>query len=195
MIRLMLTATLALTLTAACSSTPIPANTSSGAPAAQAAAGDTAEISLEAKPWAVVTVDGERLGTTPVTQRLAAGPHTVVFTKGTQPTVTKEITVVAGADASYMADMGVTPAAANTSDAAPTVTATMTSATEMTVKFTARPWATVTVDGEQLGNTPLDKVLAPGEYTVTFAKGPATKVTKITVPEGGGTLAVSASFE
>ncbi|TNF32781.1 MAG: PEGA domain-containing protein [Deltaproteobacteria bacterium] len=57
--------------------------------------GGTGTVTINAKPWAQITVDGKPVGTTPKTVTLSAGKHTIVLTKGSQKQ-TKSVTVKGG---------------------------------------------------------------------------------------------------
>jgi len=57
--------------------------------------GGSGTVTINAKPWAQIAVDGRPVGTTPKTITLPAGRHTITLTKGSQKT-TKSVTVRGG---------------------------------------------------------------------------------------------------
>ena len=76
-----------------------------GAPGGNATppASGSGSVSINAKPWAQVHVDGKPVGTTPKTITLSAGKHTIKLTKGSQ-TETRTVTVKANGTVSVTHD-------------------------------------------------------------------------------------------
>jgi hypothetical protein len=154
---------------------PPPAADGPAAPAAAASdAASSDQVTLRARPWAKVAIDGRDVGTTPVKLSLPPGGHTAVFTRGGDSR-TERFVVEAGKGLDITVDFGQASAAGDQ------------------VTFKARPWATVTLDGKPLGTTPRTVALAPGGHTALFVKGDQSKTERFVV-EAGKPLEVMVDF-
>ena len=58
----------------------------------------------------------------------------------------------------------------------------------------SKPWATVLVDGKEVGTTPIDTTLAPGRHKVTFVIGDAKHTFVVTI-KAGETVRMVKDFE
>lgn len=126
------------------------ASTDAGRPdAAEAAATDSADITLSCSPWGKVYVDGTYVGTTPVSGavRVAAGQHTVTFTHPHFEPVSRLITVRANEPASVDADFLRTAGY---------------------LHFSIRPWAEIFVDDQYRETSPVASPLVVSAGTRTI---------------------------
>ncbi|MCC6621858.1 MAG: PEGA domain-containing protein [Deltaproteobacteria bacterium] len=74
---------------------PAPKAPASAAPDSSEAASGHGELTIHARPWANIAVDGRPMGMTPRVLQLAPGRHTVTFTHGAR-THTRTVSVVRG---------------------------------------------------------------------------------------------------
>lgn len=125
---------------------------------------------------AVIAVDGEARGTTPVTLTLAAGPHQIVVQGAGDPR-TLPVTITAGAESVQYIEM---PAARSTGG-------------QLQVK-TEPSGAQVTIDGVAHGVSPITVGdLAPGEHAVVLA-GPNGSSRQTVTIERGATASLVVSL-
>ena len=107
-------------------------------------------VRISVTPWAEVLVDGQRVGTTPLSERLElpCGKHVFSFRNPYFPVLTKDVTL---------------------DDSSATLAIDLEKEFAL-VEIRVRPWAVLTIDGELVDTTPMDRPvpLSPGEHTVVL---------------------------
>lgn len=74
-----------------------PAVTSAQVPTPAPVVETTGVLQIVARPWAAISVDGSQVGTTPFRPlKVAAGPHTVIFTHPDFKPFRRQVTVRSG---------------------------------------------------------------------------------------------------
>ncbi len=76
----------------------------------------------------------------------------------------------------------------------PAAGAAEASGSEGLLQLTARPWASVSIDGRPVGDTPLSRRLASGSHSIRFQKGEQSVIKSVTIV-AGETLRLSHDFD
>jgi hypothetical protein len=107
-----------------------------------------AKLSLQSTPWAVVYVDGQKVGQTPIVDHpITSGPHEIRLVN-TQLDITKDIQIQAQPGEAVKKNVEFEKGFLN---------------------VIAKPWAHVSVAGRKIGTTPFDKKeMYEGTYTVVL---------------------------
>ncbi len=146
-----------------------------GSASGQSAAPGTGRLALETRPpGALVEIDGQPRGTTPVAVELAAGPHTVTLRNEAEER-TVAVTMTAGGQVSQYFELAPTAVAAPVG--------------HLTI-VTEPPGARVTINGEARGVTPVtvrDLEATRHKVTVASATGSSERIVDV---EPGATTSV-----
>ncbi len=125
----------------------------------------TGRLTLHVTPQTTVVVDGDAVGMTPLggAIRLVPGRHVVKLSHPDFDPVTRDVEIVADRETTLEVDLAGVQA--RTPDPTPPVAPA--DGPSGTLRLYVSPWATVVVDGEAVGTTPLKALtLAPGSHVV-----------------------------